>query len=245
MLPSHRNESHQRRVLRHVDLQLLQALGESRPMGIAELTSVLGVTATAVRQRIERLLAAGLIQRQKQTHGRGRPSYTYRLTQRGRWYAGADATELVEVMWQEIVNLPAGDVRSRLLNGIARRLAQQLAPQPPSDECSTGPRQHQRSPAVPAADDLAETMRRIGEELWQRSIVVRVDVISSPPAWLPVLDVPCCPYPALRDATDDRSLCELEQRVLSEALGRPVHLASCLLDGDRSCRFVPGVSTPD
>ncbi len=36
---------------------------------------------------------------------------------------------------------------------------------------------------------------------------------------LPVLDIGACPYPTLRHAPDDRSLCKLEEEMFSEALG--------------------------
>ena len=45
--------------------------------GVGELTELLGVTATAVRQRIERLLEMGLIEREKVVAGRGRPTFRY------------------------------------------------------------------------------------------------------------------------------------------------------------------------
>ena len=45
--------------VRSVDRELLDALRSGDALGINELTKLLGVTATAVRQRIERLLDAG------------------------------------------------------------------------------------------------------------------------------------------------------------------------------------------
>ena len=49
--------------LRPVDRELLAALRGGKSAGIGELTEELGVTATAVRQRIDRLLEMGLIRR--------------------------------------------------------------------------------------------------------------------------------------------------------------------------------------
>ena len=32
-------------------------------------------------------------------------------------------------------------------------------------------------------------------------------------------------------------MCRLEEQMISEALGQPVHLSSCRLDGDACCQF--------
>jgi predicted ArsR family transcriptional regulator len=224
--------------LRWVDRQLLQSMSHGEAIGVDQMMSKLGVTATAIRQRIERLLEAGLIERQKVVSGRGRPSFVYQLTDRGRWCAGADPTDLAEAMWQEILELSDESLRSRLLGGVAKRLGRRFA---------------ERSEAGEGGDEakLDERMRRLADQLAQRRIATLVVFDNQPvaglesPVGLPVLDVPACPYPALRDATEDRSMCELEAAIFSEALGQPVRLSSCLLDGDSVCRFVPAENNDD
>ena len=66
---------------------------------------------------------------------------------------------------------------------------------------------------------------------------VNSDVISE--GALPVLDINACPYPTLADGSDDHSMCRLEEKVISEALGKPVQLSQCRLDGDTCCQFAP------
>ena len=39
------------------------------------------------------------------------------------------------------------------------------------------------------------------------------------------------------DESDQRAMCRLEEQMISEALGQPVHLSSCRLDGDSCCQF--------
>lgn len=212
--------------LRWVDSQLLQALCDSGPTGVGELIAKLGVTATAIRQRIERLLDAGLIDREKVVSGRGRPTFVYQLTDRGRWCAGADPTDLAEAMWQEILDLDDHALRSQLLGGVAKRIGRRFAER---FELGSGNE----------ATTLDDRMRHLVDMLAQRRIATRIVFDGQPSTSLPVLDVPACPYPALRDATEDRSMCQLETAMLSEALGQPVQLSSCLLDGDHVCRFVP------
>jgi predicted ArsR family transcriptional regulator len=218
--------------LRWVDSQLLQALCDSGPTGVGELMAKLGVTATAIRQRIERLLDAGLIDREKVVSGRGRPSFVYRLTDRGRWCAGADPSDLAEAMWQEILELDDRQLRSRLLGGVAKRIGRRFAER---FELGRGGQ----------TNTLDGRMRHLVDLLAERRIATRVVFEGLPVVGLPVLDVPACPYPALRDATEDRSMCQLETAMLSEALGQPIRLSSCLLDGDPVCRFVPAADPND
>jgi predicted ArsR family transcriptional regulator len=229
---------HHGHLLRWVDRQLLQSMSDGETIGVDQMMAKLGVTATAIRQRIDRLLEAGLIDRQKVVNGRGRPSFVYQLTDRGRWCAGADPTDLAEAMWQEILDLRDESLRSRLLGGVAKRLGRRFAERSTADQ-------------VDDEGGLDERMRRLAQQLAQRRIATRVVFDNQPAAGLetaaglPVLDVPACPYPALRDATEDRSMCQLEAAIFSEALGQPVRLSSCLLDGDSVCRFVPAEQPED
>lgn len=310
-------------MVRSVDAQLLRTLGDDRAWCVGDLIKPMGVTATAIRQRLERLLEAGLVEREKLATGRGRPAFGYRLTEQGRRCAGADPGALAEAMWQELLELQDESVRFRLLAGIAKRLGRGLASDwgtadesatvtvsatgsqtagfevaktgKPSDDfagsnsgnalgaggvvagdrlvddadvlsqhrlnrsptdspvdaqtgqvppCSASPLQASTRPAMPdPADGLEQRLRQIGESLAKRRITTRIRFSSDFGRDLPVLDVPHCPYPTLRDATSDRSMCELERRMLSEALGGPVELSNCVLDGDSVCRFVPEYPT--
>ena len=204
--------------LRSVDRDLLRALRGADSVGIGELTEALGVTATAVRQRIERLLQLGLIERQKVVAGRGRPTYQYRLTINGHRQAGANATALAEAMWEEILAIDDPQVRGQVIAAIGARLGREYAARLESDD----------------GDDSFETrMNKLSDMLAQRQIDTQVIASGE----LPVLDIGVCPYPSLTDASEDRAMCRLEEQMISEALGQPVHLSSCRLDGDACCQF--------
>ena len=62
----------------------------------------MGVTATAVRQRLQRLMAEGLIERHTERKGRGRPNHRYSLTEKGERSAGTNFSDLAVVLWEEI-----------------------------------------------------------------------------------------------------------------------------------------------
>ncbi len=204
--------------LRSVDRELLAALRGGEAFGIGELTEQLGVTATAVRQRVDRLLEMGLIDREKIVSGRGRPTYRYRLTVAGHRRAGADPAELADAMWREILMIQDAALRRRLLSSVAARLGRQYAAQVFTEQ-----------------DDASfETrMHKLSEMFADRDIATEVSHVGA----LPVLDFGSCPYPALTDVSEDRAMCRLEEEMISEALGQPVHLSSCRLDGDACCQF--------
>lgn len=208
---------------RAVDRDLLEALRGGQRVCIQDLVDALGVTATAIRQRIDRLLEAGWIDREKLVHGRGRPTYSYGLTVLGHRQAGANYAELVEAMWQEILAIEEPGLRRRLLAGIARRLGRQYRQQVVEREQTSGP--------------LESQMRALVEVLAQQRI--STDLSPNNDEGLPVLDINACPYPNLTDESERRAMCQLEEDMFTEALGRPIHLTSCRLDGDHCCQFAP------
>lgn len=194
------------------------AMRSGDSLGIGELTEALGVTATAVRQRVERLLEKGLIDREKIVAGRGRPTYRYRLTVIGHRRAGADPADLADAMWREILAIDDERLRADIVSSVAARLGRQFAAKVASDE----------------EDDSFETrMQKLSELLSAR----HMDTEVSHSGRLPVLDVCACPYPSLTDISDDRQMCRLEEQMISEALGQRMHLSSCRLDGDECCQF--------
>lgn len=203
--------------LRSVDQELLRAMQSGVLFSVGELTEALNVTATAIRQRIERLMQRSLIEREKVVAGRGRPTYRYRITDQGRRVQAADSTELAEAMWHEMLSIEDPELRSRMLSSVATRLGREYAAQ------------------LDSSAPLEERMRVLAGLLAARR--VETDVKSS--GQLPVLDICACPFPTLVDGSSDHSMCHLEEQVLSEALGKPIQLSQCRLDGDSCCQFSP------
>ena len=200
--------------LRSVDRELLTAMRHGEAVGVGELTEMLGVTATAVRQRIERLLEMGLIEREKIVAGRGRPTFRYQLTVHGHRRAGADSADLADAMWREILAIDDETMRDGILSSVAARLGRQYADQFASE---TG------------EDSFERRMRQLSEIMAGHQIPIEISKVGR----LPVLDIGACPYPSLTDTSEDRAMCRLEEQMFSEALGEEVHLSSCRLDGDR------------
>lgn len=110
------------------DAQLLDLLRRTAAMSVSELALATDVTATAVRQRLTRLMGQGLIQREA-TRGscgqasRGRPSHRYSLSDKGRRLAGTNYGDLALILWEQIRTVSDPEVRRGLLQRIAVAMA--------------------------------------------------------------------------------------------------------------------------
>lgn len=209
--------------LANADDTVLDFLRREGEVGIACLTTHLGVTATAVRQRLNRLMRDGLVERSAEKHGRGRPSHKYRLTDKGRQAAGDSYGELVDALWEEVRGIEDPAIQRGLLQRLATRLAERYT--------SGGEDQGDASGTT-----VGERMRLLQQQMRERHIPFDVDESGD----LPVLNALACPFPDV--ANHDRSVCTMEQMMISEVLGETVTLAECRLDGGSCCSFTPSAA---
>jgi predicted ArsR family transcriptional regulator len=193
---------------------MLDIMRRQGPVTISALVAEMGVTATAVRQRIRRLMASGLIQRQTQRISRGRPNHRYSLTDKGEGSAGTNFADMATVLWEEIKSVDDPAIRRGLLKRIADRLVA---------------RYRGRVTGV----TLGERMNGLAAVMAERDVPFEVDHSGE----LPVLSALACPYPEL--AKMDRGVCTMEKLMLSEILGNNVRLSQCRLDGASCCTFTP------
>jgi predicted ArsR family transcriptional regulator len=184
---------------------------------ISALVDEMGVTATAVRQRLHRLMAEGLIERQTERKQRGRPNHRYSLTEKGERAAGTNFADMAIVLWEEVKSVEDPALRRGLLKRIADRLVERYRNR------MTG-------------QTLGERMNGVAQLMSEREIPFEVGSSGE----LPVLTALACPYPEL--ARLDRSVCTMEKLMLSEMLGENVRLTECRLDGANCCTFTPSAS---
>lgn len=194
------------------DRAIVDYLRHKRDATIADLVGRLGVTATAVRQKLSRLMERGMVARESAAAGRGRPVHRYSLTLLGVRSAGDNYSELAQVLWDEVRSIDDPSVRQGLLRRISQRLAALYQGRIVGDTL------HDRM------GSLAEHMARLN-----------LPFDRSGSAELPVLTALACPYPDL--AERDRSVCAMEKMLISEVLGEGVRLSSCRLDGAGCCTF--------
>ena len=182
---------------------------------ISELVEFAGVTATAIRQRLNRMMDQDLIVRKAERAGRGRPMHRYSLSPAGLRSGGNNYEDLATVLWTELRSIEEPGVRHRLLQRVVGRMAEIYR-----DKV-------QGSTVLKRMESLAELMR-------QRDVPFEVQ-LSEDESQLPILKALACPYPEL--AEQDRAVCSVEKMLISEMLGEKVRLSSCRLDGAQGCTF--------
>ena len=181
---------------------------------VVDLVGFTGVTATAVRQRLTRLMEQGLVARASESAGRGRPTHRYSLTPAGIRSGGNNYGPLVQALWDEIREIRDPEVRRGLLKRLSDRMAEGYRDQ------IQGETVQQRMA------ELASLMA---------SQEVPFEFQESESGTPPVLTALACPYPDL--AEHDRGVCAMEKMLLSSVLGESMRLSSCRLDGASCCTF--------
>jgi predicted ArsR family transcriptional regulator len=201
------------------DTGIMDLLRKQQAMTVSALAEALGVTATAVRQRLTRLMAQGHVERTSRKAGRGRPCHHYRLTTKGRRKAGSNFGDLAVALWKEIVAIEDPLVRRGLIQRVSRRLADAYANQ---IEGST----------------VEERMEQLAAVFRDRRVSMFVEHDEGKPR----LTALSCPYPDL--ANGDRNICAMERQLLTKVLGTRLHVLQCRLDGDTCCSFEPESTEP-
>ena len=195
------------------DREILEYLHRSGGADVHQLCRLLGITRTAIRQRISRLELTGLLCCELQSQTRGRPRHLYRVTPEGLHALGENYRALAVVMWEAISGFEDSDVRERLLERVKNSLAARL-----------GSRESSSRSISERVDHLAGEMRTSG-----------FNVESDHPGGLHILRETSCPFPLLADI-DDR-ICQVERQVLEQVLGVPVKFRSRCREGGACCEF--------
>jgi len=197
------------------DRSLLDMIRRHGPMTIAEMTDRLGVTPTAIRNRLTRLVESGMVERRSEPGGRGRPKHAYRASVAAQKMLGQNYADLAVILWGEMMSTVEDRKLRRVLFGrITERLAEVYRAQ------VTGVEWERR---------LVE----LGSLLHDRGI--ETEVTRGDRGSLPVLKQHSCPYYELAEV--DRAVCAMERKMFEKVLGHGLRLSQCRLDGHRSCDF--------
>ena len=191
---------------------MIGLLRKSPSMTVCELTETMGVTATAVRQRLNRLMTLEMIERTHTVEGRGRPSHHYTLTDKGRRSSANNLGDLAVVLWEEVQKIPDVETRQRVISGAVERLVEKYEPETKGQSVE---------------DRMASVVALFAE----RQIPISLETSDG----LPVIKVDGCPYPTLAEGNHD--ICDMEKELLSKVIGHPIDRCQCRQDGDQCCTF--------
>ena len=199
------------------DRALLDLIRRSGPLTVVEMATSLGVTGTAIRNRLTRLLGAGLVVRQSKHQDRGRPKHTYRVSVEAQKRLGQNYADLALALWDEMMSTVADRKLRRLLfTRVTDRLAEIYRAQVNGQEWEG-------------------RLVQLTNLLHDRG--VEAEVATESGSVVPVLRQHSCPYYEL--AESDPAICALERKMFEKVLGRSLRLSQCRLDGDRFCDFQP------
>jgi predicted ArsR family transcriptional regulator len=194
------------------DITVLDVLRKRGGMTVSEISECVGVTGTAVRQRLNRLLKEGDIHRACMETLRGRPRHRYSLTAKGRRRSGENFGDLAIALWQEIRAIDDAEIKQGLLQRVSKRLAQLYA-------------------GKIQGKSVIERMNSLAVLFSERRLPVKINTTGE----VPQIRVEACPYPEL--AEQDSSVCSMERLLFSEMIGETLQLTECRLDGDCNCTF--------
>lgn len=197
------------------DRELLDLIRRHGPLTVTEMADRLGVTPTAVRNRLTRLVGSGMVERKAEHGGRGRPRHTYSASLEAHRRLGQNYADLAVVLWDEMMRTVEDRRLRRVLFGrITERLAEMYRAQVTGDEWEG-------------------RLVQLGSILHGRGI--EAEVTCGDGSMTPVLKQHSCPYYELAEV--DRAVCAMERKMFEKVLGRGLRLSQCRLDGHRSCDF--------
>jgi len=197
------------------DRSLLDLIRRHGPLTINEMVDRLGVTPTAVRNRLIRLVSSGMVERQTEQGARGRPKHTYGASVEAQKSLGQNYADLAVVLWDEMMRTVEDRKLRRVIFGrITERLAELYRVQ------VTG-------------DAWEGRLVQLGSILHDRGI--EAEVTRGDGSLPPILKQHSCPYFELAEV--DRTVCAMERKMFEKVLGKGLRLSQCRLDGHRSCDF--------
>lgn len=192
--------------------QIVELLARREHMTVAELVEALGVTRTAVRAQVNRLLAEGWIRATKRRGGPGRPADVLALTEQGRRVFGQRAEDLCKLIIDELLATEGPERTARIMRGVSRRLAEQF-------------RSHLGQGAA------GDRLDRFAALMSEKGVVVEADMVDGGQR----LTVYTCPFPEL--VREHPAICEMEREAISELVDGEVELDRCIADGHARCEF--------
>jgi predicted ArsR family transcriptional regulator len=205
------------------DRPLLDLIRRKGPMTVAEMAQAQGVTPTAIRVRLSRLVGSGLVERRTEHGKRGRPRHTYQASPEAHKRLGQNYADLAVVLWEEMMgSVPDPRLRRQIFARITDRLAELYR-------------------AQMRDEGWERRLIQLEGMLHERGIEAEVARGQGPDA-TPFLRQHSCPYFELAEVDD--AICALERKMFEKVLGRGLRLSSCRLDGDRSCDFEPKPVVP-
>jgi predicted ArsR family transcriptional regulator len=204
--------------------QVVELLARREHMTVAELVEATGVTTTAVRLQVNRLLAEGWIASTKRRGGPGRPADVLTLSKAGRHLFGQHAEDLCKLIIDELLKSEGAARTKRIMRGVSRRMAEQFRLN------MGGGARH----GAVGSGDVSERLARFAQLMSEKGVLVDAKTDETGQR----LTVYTCPFPEL--VADHPVICEMERAAIGEMMDANVQLECCMAAGHARCEFHVG-----
>jgi DeoR family transcriptional regulator, suf operon transcriptional repressor len=192
--------------------RIIAAVTRGGQTTISDLVAALGVTTTAVRQQVNRLLADGWLVRSQRHGGMGRPADVFSVSEQAQRLFGERKGEFSRLLLEEMAQTIGAARRRAMLRNVGRRMAEQRR-------------------RFVGEGSPAQRLQSLAELLGREGVLAET---SGPQGDLH-LAVFTCPYHGL--AAEHREICEMERQTFSDLVGGDVRRHQCVLDGHGCCEF--------
>ena len=175
------------------DEKLLQVMRRQDGATIKQLMAASGVTRTALRQRLGRLMREGMVQRQEIHQPRGRPAYIYQLTAQAERMFGTNQCDLAICLWEAFRGIEDHETRAEVLTRTCKNLIELYR------------EQGNEGPSLKRLEGLRQILLQQGADIEnlladESFLLDQLDCLASIPAG------------------PDDNICSLEKRIFAELL---------------------------
>ena len=196
-------------------LRVMKLLVGNPPQTISDLIRAAGVTRTAVTEQLNELVAAGFVERSmERLPGRGRPRHRYKATDAALVLLFASNQRLVvPAIWRAIDEVGDEELADKIRKRVSHLLAEHYS-------------------AKITAKRPSERLRQFFDLLTAEGGLI--EVVEGDRGQL-VLHKRSCPFISMADQR--RSVCHIDQDMMSAVVGRPVRQTACRHEGAPCCTF--------
>jgi predicted ArsR family transcriptional regulator len=192
--------------------QILDHLHRHGQATVRELSRLLELTATGVRQHLTVLERDGLVEAHEVRGRVGRPAHVFRLSERGEAQYPNSHDTLANLLMEEVRAMAGADALQQLMRRISSRLAARYTEQ--TEGRPLGERVEMAAEILRGMGCVVEAEER-GDEFFIRQCT--------------------CPYPNV--ARRHSAVCALEVDFVRRLTGADARLTSSLLRGDAACTY--------
>jgi len=198
--------------MRSTKERILNTLLNKHNATIGELAEVVGINGISVRHHLINLQAEGLITAEEERHGVGRPRFIYKLSDKGYEQFPSNYLGLTNL----ILDVIGSELPRKQMETIMEKVGQRMAE---SNKIS--------NPDLPIEAKLSEMSVKLAKGGFRISHEREGNVIT--------VHNKNCPYHHI--GLQHPEICQVDQVMFQNLIGKPIKQAACMLTGSTECSF--------